>query len=559
MKELTPMQLDAIAESGNISMGSAATALSNLLGQKVGITTPRLTYTTVGKVRAKYPLPCVLVRVNYTKGLSGSNLFVLTDRDAGVIANMMMGDPDLPVPETLDEMYLSAVSEAMNQMMGSSATALADMFGRPIDITPPELEYIDLGNEQVGINGLGDETSMIEVAFDLTVGEYISSTMLQLLPPDFAEQMVAELFGSVGISEETESVAEAVVEAVDTSQKPEHGDTLNMEPLEEDAISEIGNISMGAAATALSMLLDKRVTITTPRVSITTFQEVRDQFPVPCVVVKVRYRSGLEGDNVLIIREHDAAVIGNLMMGDPDLPVPETLDEIYLSAVSEAMNQMIGSSATALSDMFNRPVDISPPETEYRDLGGENIKIDKLIEEDPLVQISFRMEVAGIIDSELIQLVPLNFAREMIKELLSAIHGSVAVPATVEAKMEAVAEPKPFPIPAPVPAPVAAPFPVEPEQATMMEGAACEILQGVQIDLIRDIPVQITGLLGSRTLPLKILMEMAAGYVVDLNCVADTPLDVLANGKLVARGEIVLVNDQFGVKITEIIQPWSFN
>ena len=397
MRELTPLQLDAIAESGNISMGSAATALSNLLGQKVGITTPRLTYTTVGEVRAKYPLPCVLVRVRYTKGLTGSNIFVLTDRDAGVIANMMMGDPDLPVPETLDEMYLSAVSEAMNQMMGSSATALADMFGRHIDITPPELEYIDLGNDGADITGLDDETSIIEVAFDLTVGDYISSTMLQLLPPDFAEQMVAELLGGLDV-EVVEPVVEFAQEPVVTSKSLEHADKLILEPVEEDAISEIGNISMGAAATALSILLDNRVHITTPRVSITTSQEIKDQFPVPCVIVKVRYQSGLEGDNVLIIREHDAAIIGNLMMGDPDLPVPEKLDEIYLSAVSEAMNQMIGSSATSLSDLFNRPVDISPPVTDYLDLRQNDVQIEEYIEENPLVQVSFRMEVADLID-----------------------------------------------------------------------------------------------------------------------------------------------------------------
>lgn len=551
MKELTPIQLDAIAESGNISMGAAATALSNLLGQKVGITTPRLTYTTVGEVRAKYPLPCILVRVNYTKGLTGRNLFVLTDKDAGVIANMMMGDPNLPVPEPLDELYLSAVSEAMNQMMGSSATSLADMFGRPIDITPPELEYIDLGDDQTDINGLDDETSMIEVAFDLTVGEYINSTMLQLLPPDFARQMVAELFGGLDMSEDAEPVDKTAVEPID--EKSEPASESDMEPLEEDAISEIGNISMGAAATALSMLLDKRVTITTPRVSITTLQEVKDQFPVPCVVVKVRYRSGLEGDNVLIIREHDAAIIGNLMMGDPNIPVPEKLDEIYLSAVSEAMNQMIGSSATALSDLFNRAVDIFPPETDYHDLGQENIKMDEHIEENPLVQISFRIEVDELIDSELIQLIPLYFAREMIKELLEALHNPVAVPADapIVSKVEIATESKPLSAPTPVQS--------EPVQTGFTEEAACEVLQGMKIDLIRDIPVQITGLLGSRTLPLKKLMELAAGSVVDLNCAADAPLDVLANGRLVARGEIVLVNDRFGVKITEIIQPWPLN
>ncbi len=201
MSKLTELQLDALGESGNIAMGAAATALSKLLGHNVEITTPKLTNTTMGEVSASYTIPCVLVRVNYKEGLQGTNLFILSEKDAGVIAKMMMGDADISAPPTLDELHLSAVSEAMNQMMGSSATALSDMFGRKIDITPPDLLYIE-SLENVAIPDFSKEEEVVQVAFNLTVGEYINSTMLQVLPIDFARSMVEELMGGFIVQEE---------------------------------------------------------------------------------------------------------------------------------------------------------------------------------------------------------------------------------------------------------------------------------------------------------------------------------------------------------------------
>ncbi|HHX73864.1 MAG TPA: flagellar motor switch phosphatase FliY, partial [Firmicutes bacterium] len=196
MARLTPLQLDALGESGNIAMGAAATALSQLLGQQVQITTPHLTYRTMKEIRDAHPVPCVLIRVHYKRGLQGSNIFILSEQDAGIIANLMMGNPEQPAPETLDELYLSAVSEAMNQMMGSSATAMSEMFGRIIDITPPELEYItnlqEADSEQVEI---ADEQEVIQIAFKLTVGNHINSTMLQIVPEEFAVTLVEEMLG----------------------------------------------------------------------------------------------------------------------------------------------------------------------------------------------------------------------------------------------------------------------------------------------------------------------------------------------------------------------------
>jgi len=320
-------------------------------------------------------------------------------------------------------------------------------------------------------------------------------------------------------------------------------------PIETDTVAEIGNISMGAAATALSLLLDRRVTITTPRVSMTTAREVKEKYPVPCVVVSVHYLHGLSGNNVLIIKESDAALIAGVMMGEPNRP-PQSLDEISISAVAEAMNQMMGSTATAMSDMFSRPIDISPPEVAYKDLAGEETSIDDHLSE-PLVQVSFSLEVEDLLDSELIQLLPLDFARQVAGELMASL--SDPYPASPADEPDVLSS-------AAVPADVRETNDNNGQQpAAAPERVAGAEEQGtfIPLDLIRDIPVRISGLLGRRMLSLKELLNLTGGAVVALDCQASDPVEILANGKLVARAEVVLVGDNYGLRITEIIKPWQ--
>ncbi len=326
------------------------------------------------------------------------------------------------------------------------------------------------------------------------------------------------------------------------------GNTEKLEPIEADTVSEIGNISMGAAATALSMLLDRRVTITAPRVSLTTAQEIKAQYPVPCVVVSVRYLHGLNGDNVLIIRERDAKLIAGLMMGEPDRP-PQQLDEISISAVAEAMNQMMGSTATAMSEMFRRSIDISPPEVVYKDLAGEEAKINGRLESEPLVLVSFSLHVDDLLDSELIQLLPVDFARQMAGELMELL--SIPYPASPSDKADA---------PSPAVPQAVAPEPQQtskPQPAAVPEKFSAAEWQGsfVPLDLIRDIPVRISGVFGRRMLTLRELLNLTGGAVVELDAQAADPVEILANGKLVARGEVVLVGENYGLKIIEIIKP----
>ncbi|MBT9172586.1 MAG: Flagellar motor switch protein FliN [Syntrophomonadaceae bacterium] len=324
-----------------------------------------------------------------------------------------------------------------------------------------------------------------------------------------------------------------------------------LEPTEADTVAEIGNISLGAAATALSLLLDRKVTITTPRVSLTTAREFRTNFPVPCVVVSVHYLQGLSGDNVLIITENDAALIAGLMMGDATPPLAQKLDEISLSAVAEAMNQMMGSTATAMSDLFQRSIEISPPEVAHKDLAGEESKINGHLENERLVQISFSLHVEELLDSELIQLLPVDFARQMSAELMALFSAAYPTADAAPSRAEPTAE-------------IAAASEVreqeiksEPPAFSLQEKQVVTEVQGsvLHLDLIRDISVRVAGIFGRRTLTIKELLHLTGGAVVELDGQVADPVEILANGKLVARGEVVLVGENFGLKITEIVRP----
>lgn len=188
--------------------------------------------------------------------------------------------------------------------------------------------------------------------------------------------------------------------------------------LEKDAIGEISNICMGTAATTLSSLIRKRVEITTPKVHITTRNELQMEHPLPYVIVNVEYTAGLAGENLLIIKKRDAAVIVDLMLGGDGNNPPDDLNEIHISAISEAMNQMMGSAATSMSTIFNRTVNISPPSVRLVNLAEE--QIDPSIEHgnEKLVHITFKMFIEDLVDSEMMQLIPLDFAKEMSRGLL---------------------------------------------------------------------------------------------------------------------------------------------
>ena len=340
------------------------------------------------------------------------------------------------------------------------------------------------------------------------------------------------------------------------------GDTIT--DMERDALGEIGNISMGGAATTLSVLLGRKVSITTPTVSISNMRQLKEKYPVPFLVVEVGYSIGIEGNNVLCIQAKDAAIIADLMMGNDGTNPDEELSEIHMSAVSESMNQMMGSVATALSSMFNKKVDITPPVVTLVDLGTEEVVSKLLDKADPIVQASFRMEVDGLIDSEIMQLLPLDVAREMVDALMNQ---QPDVDDEEEAIAAAAAPPPAAPAAAPASAPasngygaqpmqphVASNVPVQSAQFTPLSTVPVQV-NDANIGLILDVPLQVNVELGRTKKSIKEILDLTKGSIVELDKLAGEPVDIMVNGKYLAKGEVVVIDENFGVRITEIVSP----
>jgi flagellar motor switch protein FliN/FliY len=335
---------------------------------------------------------------------------------------------------------------------------------------------------------------------------------------------------------------------------------------QKDALGEIGNISYGTAATALSKILNKRVEINTPTVFLTTPAELKEQHPTPYALLEVDYKEGLAGTNLLILKVCDASVIADLFIGGNGLEAKETLDEMELSAVAEAMNQMAGNAATSLSTLFGRKVDMNPPQVRIVDFANSDAMILKdLHNSDYMSAVQFRLLIEDLVDSEITLLIPYDFATELVDNLLGKAKQSDAGPA--------VAEPVPAPTPAPPPVkqtipPEAtysytkpAPTPVPPPQQPVLVQPAQfaafgnNVLpkDGANIGLILDVPLQVTVELGSTKMKIKEILELGLGSVIELDKLAGDPVDIFVNGKLIAKGEVVVIDENFGIKVTDIV------
>ncbi|HOV80829.1 MAG TPA: flagellar motor switch phosphatase FliY [Bacillota bacterium] len=346
---------------------------------------------------------------------------------------------------------------------------------------------------------------------------------------------------------------------------------------EKDALGEIGNICMGSAATTLSMLLNHKVSITSPRVTITTMDELFHSFVVPHMCIYVRFIEGLSGYNLLIMRLPDAAVLADLIMGGEGKDVPEEISEIGVSAASEAMNQMIGTASTSMAAMFARTVNISPPETRVY-YTADDLK-PPLDYQGPIVVVWFKMTVGDILNTQFMQVMGVDTAKEEANLILGQLltDGSGADAQEQEAPFETAAATEPDeelveslirdlhgPRPGrPVDETVGARSrdaarPVVPGAG---ERAGLSLAEGVtgidqrRLNRILDIPLKVTVLLGRTRWPIKDLLGITPGTIVELQNLVDEPVEVLVNGTPVALGEVVVVNENFGIRITSIMEP----
>ncbi len=345
--------------------------------------------------------------------------------------------------------------------------------------------------------------------------------------------------------------------------------------IEKDAIGEIGNISMGTSATTLSTLLNKKVSITTPHVYVTTPQDMAADHPLPFVAVDVSWQIGLEGSNLMLLNSDDVKLIADLMMGKTEnFDTTREITEIDLSAVSEAMNQMMGSTSTSLSEMFHKKVDISPPksmEVTFEE-GCEILEVLK--SKEPIICISFRMVVEDLIDSNFVQLIPISFGKEMVSYLMgSAAEEEKSINNPVKSETEDVPPPHSTPPIPPTPSyserkeevphspsqqipPQSRPQQQEPvvvRQPQFSSFDATAQNQRVEtIDLVGDIPVELTVELGRASKKIGEILEFSQGTVIELNRLVGESLDIFANGKYIAKGEVVVIDDNFGIRVTDI-------
>ncbi len=376
----------------------------------------------------------------------------------------------------------------------------------------------------------------------------------------------------------------------DAPAEPAASESLvELSDIEKDAIGEIANISMGTSATTLYSLVNRKVNITTPVVSVATWENFIEDHERPCVFIQIRYTVGLDGANILILREHDVKVITDLMMGGDGTNTEGELGELHLSAISEAMNQMMGSSATSLSSMLGKMIDISPPDASLVNMleskrGGD---IAPFLDEQ-FVKIEFRMQIEDLVDSTIMQLYPIDFAKSLYEIFMGNQTGGeepapepTPAPAPqpfVPEKVDPVPAPEPMPMPM-QPDPMAAGYGmpqmampqmmpqmampqmmpmqgmnIQPAQFQAFSGAAGAGVSQENIGLIMDVPLEVTVELGRTKKSIAEILDFTPGTIIELDRIAGEPIDVLVNGKFVAKGEVVVIEESFGIRVTEIVK-----
>ncbi|WP_432665045.1 flagellar motor switch phosphatase FliY [Wukongibacter baidiensis] len=369
-----------------------------------------------------------------------------------------------------------------------------------------------------------------------------------------------------------------------SSDAPEDYDDLSND--EKDALGEVGNISMGTSATTLFTLLGQKVTITTPKVSVTTLDEISSNYSIPCVAVRIKYREGIEGFNLLVLNEEDVKIITDLMMGGDGQNVSQDLTDIHLSAIGEAMNQMIGSSCTSLSEIFSTKIDILPPEAFSVDLSTKNYEDMLLSGNQSIVKIAFNMTVGDLIDSEIMQIIPIEFAKKLVSPLLNmgsnSSHGQVNADILSEDNHIVDDSVNNIPNQTHVQQPQNIrnndnnasynssisnssnrisnnvnqdPVNVKPLQFESFDDMNDGYNSYSDIGLIRDVPLGITVELGRSVKQISEILDFGPGTVIELDRLVGESLDILVNGKQIAKGEVVVVDENYGIRITEIINP----
>lgn len=418
-----------------------------------------------------------------------------------------------------------------------------------------------------------------------------------------------------GMNTDTDSATDTSADTI-TSEKVNNGNSDNsaneefLTDIEKDTVGEISNISMGTAATTLSSLVNQKVNISIPVVTYATWDDLVKSYDRPCVFLQIKYKEGLDGNNILILKENDVKIIADLMMGGDGTNTDDEITELHLSAICEAMNQMMGSASTSLSSMLNMKIDISPPTASLVDLN-DNLDQNEISDflSKGFVKNAFKLTIGDLVDSEIMQLFPVEFAKNLCRRfengsdvetaslpeepvsehviqqdkpqaqqpqqtqqqtqqtMQQSMSGQQMTPPPVNMNQAGYGMPTGYPmgVMGTMPGYNGVPYQqmqpqmmqevnVQPAQFQAFSNDLAAVTQKENINLIMDVPLEVTVELGRTTKSIKEILEFAPGTIIELDKIAGEPIDVLVNGKYVAKGEVVVIEESFGIRVTEIIK-----
>ncbi|WP_002149172.1 flagellar motor switch protein [Bacillus cereus] len=527
-EHLTPQECDILGEIANISFGSASTVLSTILNRQVSITAPHIALMDLYDT-SDVEIPHVVLNIHFTKGLDMENLLVLKQDVALSIADlMMMGTGVVEEGKELSELELSAVQEAMNQMMGFAATSMSEFFQDTVDMSPPTIKVVKLKEEMEKISSINGSNVIVKVSFELKIDNLIDSKLVQIVSVEHAKQMINKLLqvsGGVeeGIEEQTKLVETEIVE--------EHVEKEQLTQEEKDVLGEIANISIGSASTVLSTLLNQPVSISTPNVEAINVRHY-DGVPVPFVILNVDFVEGLKNENVFVFTKDVALTMVDLMMmGTGEIDPEKELSELELSGIKEIMNQMMGHAATAMSEIFKEKMDMTPPDVKFVSLKEEMEYLGEAMEVDELVQITFNIEIGDLLQSKMYQILPISEAKEMARRLLYPM-----MEEQEEIVEEVIEEEE-------IPAPVVQP--IEYQEVKQVEPVYMDA------SILQNVEMNVKFVFGSTVRTIQDILSLQENEAVVLDEDIDEPIQIYVNDVLVAYGELVNVDGFFGVKVTE--------
>lgn len=331
-----------------------------------------------------------------------------------------------------------------------------------------------------------------------------------------------------------------------------------LDPEEIDALKEIGNIVMGSASTVLSMLVNRPVEISVKDIKELRIKDIYNLRKGSALLLKVNFTEGLSGESVIILSEKDALYIADFMMGGDGSSLPGELNELYQSAVNEALSQMMGSMTTTLSTLLGGKYLILPPNSEKIVFESRPSLISGLGDEDVVAYISYHLRVGDIIEDEMVQLLPIPMAKNMVSKLLSAAGEAIEEPVSKSEPQpvrQSIETQRPTAAPESPKRPKTPPVEAKPVQFAPLQPQATPSVPPKNIDLILDIPLKVTVELGKAEMYIRDILNLGPGSIIELDKLAGEPVEVLVNGKPVARGEVVVIDENFGVRITDIISP----